>query len=81
MDYRKIHDLVSQIKRLKGVYCQESEKYDNNGQRLWKQVQKYEAEVEYTSKIRNIYQDEINELRDLETNFERLRSSILKKID
>jgi len=56
VDYRRIHELVAKIKRLKGTYCQEYEKYEQKAQGLWKQVQKYEAEVEYSSKIRGIYE-------------------------
>lgn len=55
VDYRRIQELVLRIKKLKGTYCQDYEKYERTAQDIWKYVEKYEAEVEYTSKIRGIY--------------------------
>ena len=55
VDYRRIQELVSKIKKLKGTYCMEYEKYERQAHDIWKFVEKYEAEVEYTSKIRGIY--------------------------
>lgn len=36
VDFTKIQDLVAKIKKLKGIYCQEYEKYDSKAQGLWK---------------------------------------------
>lgn len=44
VDYRRIQELVSSIKRLKGTYCLEYERYDVKSHDLWKQIQKYEAD-------------------------------------
>lgn len=68
------------IKRLKGNYCLEYDKYEQKAQQIRRKIQAFEAEVEYSRKMKSMYDDELNELKNLESTFKRLRKDILSKL-
>lgn len=80
VDYGRIQELVSQIKKLKGSYCREKDLYEMKAQEIWRKVHRFESELEYEGKLNGLYEAEINGLRELEVEFETMRQSILQKI-
>lgn len=45
VDYRRVQELVNSIKKLKGCYCLEYERYELKAQEAWKEMHKFEAQL------------------------------------
>lgn len=56
VDHRSIQELVTKIKKLKGNYCHEYDRYETKSQELWNKVQQYEAQLEYQLKMSSLYE-------------------------